>query len=53
MKKKTILNVQSANQIDPAEIQMIEERWEKYQTNPENTKTWEQVKASIIKKYDI
>ena len=35
------------------EITMIEERWEEYQKNPDNSKTWAQVKASITKKYGV
>lgn len=41
------------DELNETEIQMIEERWEEYKRNPDNTKTWDQVKASIIKKYDI
>ncbi len=43
----------SNDELSETEIQMIEERWEEYKKNPDNTKTWEQVKSSIIKKYDL
>lgn len=40
-------------ELSELEILMIEERWEEYQKNPEKTKTWEQVKASITNKYGV
>lgn len=39
--------------LSESEILILEERWEEYQKNPTNTKTWEQVKASITNKYEI
>jgi len=32
------------------DIQLIEDRWEEYKTNPSATFSWEEVKAAIIKK---
>lgn len=43
----------SNDELSETEIQMTEERWEEYKKNPDNTKTWEQVKSSIIKKYGL
>ncbi len=39
--------------LSESEILLVEERWEEYQKNPENAKTWKEVKASLLKKYDI
>jgi hypothetical protein len=49
----TVNSSASLDDLNEAEIQMIEDRWEEYQKNPDNSKTWEQVKASITKKYGI
>ena len=41
------------NQLTNEEIQLIEERWEEYQKNPNTAKSWEEVKTTINKKYGI
>ncbi len=33
------------------EILALEERWEEYKKNPSAAKTWDEVKANIIKKF--
>ena len=39
--------------LSESEILLVEERWEEYKKNPEKSKTWQEVKASILKKYDL
>lgn len=41
------------NQLTSQEIELVEERWEEYQKNPKSTKSWEEVKNSINKKYGL
>ena len=39
--------------LSESEILLVEERWEEYKENPEKSKTWKEVKASLLKKYDL
>ena len=39
--------------LSESEILLVEERWEEYKKNPEKSKTWKEVKASLLKKYDL
>ena len=39
--------------LSESEILMVEERWEEYKKNPEKSKPWKEVKASLLKKYDL
>ena len=39
--------------LSEAEILLVEDRWEEYKKNPEKSKTWQEVKASLLKKYDL
>ena len=43
----------TSEQLSREEIQMVEERWEEYQSNPTLAKSWEEVKNTINKKYGI
>jgi hypothetical protein len=38
------------SELSESDIQLIEDRWEEYKKNPANTLSWDEVKASIIKK---
>lgn len=39
--------------LSESEILLVEDRWEEYKKNPEKSKTWQEVKASLLKKYDL
>ena len=39
--------------LSESEILLVEERWEEYKKNPDKSKTWNEVKASLLKKYDL
>lgn len=45
--------IEPVNQLTEEEIQLVEERWEEYQKNPDAAKSWEEVKKTINKKYGI
>lgn len=40
-------------ELTKGELQMLEDRWENYLKNPKSAKSWEEVKTSVIKKYDL
>ena len=40
-------------ELNKEELQILEQRWENYLKNPKTAKSWEEVKSSIIKKYDL
>ena len=45
--------VDRSEELSTDEIQMLEDRWEEYKKNPDASKSWEEVKASITKKYGL